>query len=217
MAKMLVEILSNELRGQPVVKLGSQKSESPQTSQPDVQLTGMIHIRQMAEGEDLTMLGYSIQITEIQTGKTIAALTGSVQAKAERTEDTAAKGCSQALLRLCAEDMAARLLPRRHVIRVSPAGDHGEQGRLAREAVMRGQYDRALKMYHDAMGRAADDHAAIFNAALMCEMLGIYQKAQEYYDQAVRLDANPAYVQGRERVRKVRAGELKALPRNSRK
>ena len=73
--------------------------------------------------------------------------------------------------------------------------------RRGNEAARKGDYAAAMEWF----GRAADerlgDEGALYNAAVMCEALGQYRLAEQYYKRALRLKGRQEYVAGLERVR----------------
>ncbi len=90
------------------------------------------------------------------------------------------------LLAGCVREFVGQFFPVQTVARVSllPGGS----ARLVEgsELAAAGKYGEALAQFERALGESPDDEAALFNAALMYELLGRFVQAERHYRQAYR-------------------------------
>ncbi len=63
------------------------------------------------------------------------------------------------------------------------------------------EYADALEQYRKAIRERSDDDGACFNAGLMCEALGDFDGATDYYSKAVQLGDKDKYIKARKRVK----------------
>lgn len=68
-----------------------------------------------------------------------------------------------------------------------------KQDRLGRELVERGDYQAALRLFQKAIDAYPNDHAALYNAGLMCEVLAQSQRALNFYQRAFRISSKQEY------------------------
>lgn len=105
------------------------------------------------------------------------------------------------LLDVVVADFIQQISPHRQVISErlesgkGPAVDKGNK--LAKEK----EYADALDQYRKAIKEHPDDDGAFFNAGLMCEALGDFDGAGDYYSKAVQMGDKEKYIKARKRVR----------------
>jgi len=101
-----------------------------------------------------------------------------------------------------AEKFWVRIYPAGDTIEVNMCQGWSEYDRRGRELAKRGDYVGALAELRRAIDARPDDHAAIYNAGVICEAMGDYRQAKDYYQRAVRLQRKSVYEAGCERVGK---------------
>jgi tetratricopeptide (TPR) repeat protein len=101
-----------------------------------------------------------------------------------------------------AEEFCGRIYPMGETISVNMCQGWSEYDRRGRELAKRGDYVGALAELRRAIDARPDDHAAIYNAGVICEAMGDYRQAKDYYQRAVRLRHKSVYEAGCERVGK---------------
>jgi len=101
-----------------------------------------------------------------------------------------------------AEKFWGRIYPVGDTIEVNMCQGWSEYDRRGRELAKRGDYVGALAELRRAIDARPDDHAAIYNAGVICEAMGDYRQAKDYYQRAVRLQRKSVYEAGCERVGK---------------
>ena len=72
--------------------------------------------------------------------------------------------------------------------------------RQGRKSAGRGDYADALIWFRKAIDARPDDHAALYNAGVMCEALADYSRAGQYYRRAGELSDNADYKTDCERI-----------------
>ena len=97
---------------------------------------------------------------------------------------------------------AAGISPHRETFTETLAGSTSRLVRDGHEFAESSEWADALRCYQQAIQANCDDHGAVFNAGVMCEVMGELKKAEQYYDQAVRLEPKGEYIAARGRVRR---------------
>ena len=105
------------------------------------------------------------------------------------------------LIEECVQEFVAKVSPHQVMVQEKLAAAKTEAVRTGNTLAAAGAYADALAAYEAAIRDQADDHAAIFNAGLMCEATGKLDKAGEYYDRAFKLKPEKQYIEARQRVR----------------
>ncbi len=105
------------------------------------------------------------------------------------------------LIDRCVADFIAKISP--HVETASEKLKRSRSQRVAtgNKLAAAGEYDEALACYQAAMQESPDDHAAVFNAGVMHELLGHLKQAEAHYDKAWSIQPEEQYVRARKRVR----------------
>jgi len=101
-----------------------------------------------------------------------------------------------------AEEFWGRIYPAGDTIAVNMCQGWSEYDRRGRELAKRGDYVGALAELRRAIDSRPDDHAAIYNAGVICEAMGDYSQAKDYYRRAVQLERKNMYEAGYERMEK---------------
>jgi tetratricopeptide (TPR) repeat protein len=99
-----------------------------------------------------------------------------------------------------AEKFWGRIYPAGDTIAVNMCKGWSEYDRRGRELAKRGDYVGALAELRRAIDVRPDDHAAIYNAGVICEAMGDYGQAKDYYRRAIQLERKNIYEAGYERV-----------------
>ena len=68
-----------------------------------------------------------------------------------------------------------------------------EHDRRGRTYVKQGHYELALGEFQKAIDANPGDHAALYNAGLICEWLGEHERALQFYQRANRISRQEIY------------------------
>lgn len=126
----------------------------------------------------------------------IGALIGVGGAKVPPADQVVSK-----LIEECVQEFVTKISPHQVTVQEKLAPAKSEAVKTGNTLAAAGAYADALSAYEAAIRDQADDHAAIFNAGLMCEATGKLDKAGEYYDRAFKLKPDKQYIEARQRVR----------------
>lgn len=137
---------------------------------------------------------------EVATGRTVAAVLLTKEARIPREGAADGDEAVRDLLRRCAAEFVATISPSSvDFVVVLDAGDGkivAEGNALTRE----GKYNEALARYETALAQEPGNAGAAFNAGLMHEKNRRYARALVMYDRAWRLVQSDKYKQARDRI-----------------
>ena len=105
-------------------------------------------------------------------------------------------------LRLMADAYLGRLFPEPHSFTVTLARGRSEFDRRGRHAALQGDYLAALGYFKQAIDARPDDHAALYNTAVICETLGDFTQAAAYCHRALQLASEEKYQVAYDRMRR---------------
>jgi len=101
-----------------------------------------------------------------------------------------------------AEGYCERIRGGSRVGEVRFAEGRSEYDRLGRRAAALGEWERALRLFRQAVDAQPEDDAALYNSGLVCEGQGDYDQALAYYDRALGVMPRALYAGARNRVRR---------------
>ena len=119
--------------------------------------------------------------------------------KTEQSTDPAVK----ALLENTVDTCLHRLFPPEKTIAVTLAPGRSPSHRQGRRAAEQGDYHQALTCFQKAIDAQPNDHAALFNAALISEAQGHYHNALTFYRRAALLNDSAKYQNAYKRVQSI--------------
>jgi len=90
--------------------------------------------------------------------------------------------------------------PSDNTVTASLARGWTKHDRFGRKLVKQGDYLAALSAFRKAIDARPDDHAALYNAGLICQALGDYPRAYRFYRRAYNLKPDSVYYDCLERV-----------------
>jgi len=103
----------------------------------------------------------------------------------------------------CAEAVdifLANLYRQASSVEVPLANGRSQFDRRGRALAAKGDYPGALASFRRAIDAAPGDHAALYNAGVVCEAMGDLRRANRFYRRAARLSDNSTYRTARDRV-----------------
>jgi len=92
------------------------------------------------------------------------------------------------------------------------ARGYSKYDREGRDLARQGDYTEALEKFRQAIDAKPYDHAALYNAGLVCEALSNYENGMQYYRRAWQLKQRPEYKKAIERVEELLYGPQGAPP-----
>ena len=113
---------------------------------------------------------------------------------------------AQVLIEKCVEEFLRKISPHQVVERIQLAACKSKVGKDADNAAKAEAYEDALEMFLAAAEQVPDDHAALFDAGVMYEVLRKLDKAEEFYSKAIELKKDSRYYACRRRVRAMLKG-----------
>ena len=145
--------------------------------------------------------GHSVRLTEFVERSDEARVGGSVgegRGRAGQLDDGIRAAC-----RVAVEKFLGRVYPDDAEMAAPLAGGWTRYDYRGRVLAEQGDYAGALVMFGKAIDARPDDHAALYNAGVVCEALGDYEHAVRYYGRALRLAEEADYQRGLERVKPI--------------
>ena len=136
--------------------------------------------------KEIIDINITFRITHPGTGSTLAST--QINKKSPRIEKTI-----QAKLRESVDSFLAEIYPDQAVIPIKMATGRGKYNRRGRELAAGHDYAGALICFRKAIDSRPDDHTNLYNAGLMCEVLGDYNRARQYYQRARELAQRDEY------------------------
>jgi len=112
----------------------------------------------------------------------------------------------QTRLRELVDRFVGRLYREEKVINCPMVPGRSHFDRSGREWAQRGNYEKALESFRQAIDTKPNDHAALYNAGLICEVSGQYERAQGYYLRAKGLAKRSDYTIACERIKRKISG-----------
>ena len=107
----------------------------------------------------------------------------------------------RSLLSKLIESFLAEIYPDQAVLARKMATGWTKYDRQGRKLADIGDYTNALKSFRKAIDARPDDHAALYNAGLVCEALGDYSRAGQFYQRAMKLSDNIDYKTAYNRIK----------------
>jgi|GEM_PF-2042721 len=118
----------------------------------------------------------------------------------------------ESALRYYVDSYLDMIFPPRPKVAIAMARGFSKFDRQGRELARQGDYAGALEKFRQAIDAKPYDHAALYNAALVCEALGEYENGLQYYRRAWQLKQRPEYKKAIERVEGLLYGPQGAPP-----
>ncbi|MBN1766032.1 MAG: tetratricopeptide repeat protein [Sedimentisphaerales bacterium] len=104
-------------------------------------------------------------------------------------------------IRFSTENFLAEYIPVSIPISANTLRGRTKYDRLGRDLIAQGKLDEALVHFLKAIDAQPNDHAALYNAGLVCEALGRYLQAQQYYLRAKTIGNRNVYNLSYQRIK----------------
>ena len=157
---------------------------------------------------------------DIATSKTLASVTVTKEWDSEKDKKSggakiaavfgvsggsrkAGEEVAQVLIEKCVEEFLQKISPHQVVEKIQLLACKSKIGKDANNAAKAEAYEDALEMFLAAAEQVPDDHAALFDAGVMYEVLRKLDKAEEFYSRAIELKKDSRYYACRRRVRNI--------------
>jgi tetratricopeptide (TPR) repeat protein len=101
----------------------------------------------------------------------------------------------------CVAEFVAKISPHQVVVSEKLGKGKSDEVKTANKLAVAGEYAEALAIYKAAAAANGEDHEALFNAGVMCEALGDFAEAEQYYDRAFKIKPQEQYLIARKRMR----------------
>ena len=166
------------------------------------------------------MVSVNFTLDNINTGKTLASvsLTREYDSDKNRKQTNVLLGgvpdepppvdqIISDLIDQCVNEFIARISPHEvYFIEYLKKGK-SDLSKTGNKLAKVGDYAEAMQYYMDGIKLVPDDHRTLFNIGLMYERSGDLESAENYYDQAFKLDDDDDYIRSRRRVQNERKGQ----------
>ena len=106
------------------------------------------------------------------------------------------------LLSECVAEVVGHLTRHTETVTVELEKGKSKAAKTGNALAEAGDWADALEAYQRGLQDEPNDHGTTFNAGVMCEALGRYPEAEQYYTRAFQMDADAKYVKARGRVRR---------------
>ena len=161
-------------------------------------ISGNVSLSKTADPADNSKVAVQVEITFVlsdsRSGRIIQSVTLSQIAARNSQEGI------RAILHRFVDSYLAEIFPDSLALSSRLIRGWTKYDRQGRKSAGRGDYANALAWFRKAIDARPDDHAALYNAGVMCEALADYNRAGQYYRRAGELSDNTDYRIAYERI-----------------
>jgi len=177
--------------------LSSQTPSRQITSQKQV-ISGNVSLSKTADPADNSKVAVQVEITFVLSDSRSGGIIRSVTLSQITARDS--QEGIRAILQRFVDSYLAEIFPDSSALSSRLIKGWTKYDRQGRKSAGRGDYAGALVWFRKAIDARPDDHAALYNAGVMCEALADYNRAGQYYRRAGELSDNTDYKIACERI-----------------
>ena len=179
---------------------GGLPSQTPLRQAPSQKqlISGNVSLSKTADSADNSKVAVQVEITFVLSDSRSDGIIQSVTLSQITTRDS--REDIRTILRRFVDSYLAEIFPDSSALSSRLIKGWTKYDRQGRKSAGRGDYAGALVWFRKAIDARPDDHAALYNAGVMCEALADYSRAGQYYRRAGELSDNADYKTGCERI-----------------